>query len=225
MRVALLGGTGDIGEGLALRWARETDHEIVVGSRKAEKAADKAAEYEAELADRGLDREVAGLPNEAAAEGADLVVLSVPPQYAADTVEGIAEALAEDAILVSPAVGMTRDEDGFHYNPPPNADSVTEYVAEAAPDRVSVVGAFHNISANRLADLDEDLDADILVLGGEKDEDAKETVRDLTRAIPGLRPVDAGPLSNAHEVEGITPLLINIAMHNDDMSHVGVTFH
>jgi NADPH-dependent F420 reductase len=221
MRITLCGGTGDIGEGLALRWAHDTDHEIVIGSRDPEKADRKAAEYETELDEQGRDVTVEGHENPDAVEGADVVVLAVPAYYLVDTVESIEDRLEDDQILVSPAVGMQRDEDGLHYNRP-GAGSVTRLAANAAPDSVPVVGAFHNLAAGRLATLDADLDVDTLVVG---ENPAKKTVVDLADEIEGLRGVEAGPIANAPEVEAVTPLLVNIAEYNEDMHDVGVTFH
>jgi len=221
MRIALLGGTGDIGEGLALRWAYHTDHEVVIGSRDPAKARTKAEEYETELDSRGLDRKVTGFGNEMAADRADVVVLAVPAYHVADLVHEIADRLDDGALLVSPAVGMQKGEGGFRYNPP-DAGSVTELVAEAAPDEVAVVGAFHNLSADRIANLDVELDLDTLVVGN--DGDAKRNVADLAAGIEGLRALDAGPLANAAEVESLTPLLVNLAIHNDGLHDVGVRF-
>ena len=221
MRIALLGGTGDIGQALALRWARDTDHEILVGSRDPEKARQKADEYETELDSVGVEREVKGFANEMAADRADVVVLAVPAFHARDTVEAVADRIEDADVLVSPAVGMDRDEEGFHYKPP-KAGSVTKLVADAAPDEVPVVGAFHNLSADRLANLDVELDLDTLVVGD--NEDAVETVTQLADQIEGLRALKAGPVANAAEVESMTPLLINIAMENEGMHDVGVTF-
>jgi NADPH-dependent F420 reductase len=222
MRIALLGGTGDIGQGLALRWAYDTSHEILIGSRDPEKARTKAEEYETELDSRGVDADVKGFVNGMAADRADVVVASVPPYHVSDTVEDVADRLDDDAILVTPAVGMKSDEDGMHYHRP-GAGSVTAVAASAAPDAVSTVGAFHNLAADRLANLDIELDVDTLVVGD--DDGAKETVTMLAEQIEGLRALDAGPIANAAEVESVTPLLINIARHNDGMHDVGVTFH
>jgi len=218
MDIALLGGTGDIGEGLALRWADDTSHTVIVGSRDADKAAAKAEEYETELDGREVN--VAGLANEDAAARADVVVTAVPAYHLTDTVEAVADEL-DDTILVSPAVGMKRDEDGFHYNRP-GVGSVTQLAAEAAPDGTPVVGAFHNLAAGRLADPEADLDWDTIVVGDDKD--AKATVSELAEGIEGLRALDGGPLANAAEVEGLTPLLINVARHNDGLHDLGVQF-
>ena len=222
MRISLLGGTGDIGQGLALRWAYDTNHEILIGSRNPEKARTKADEYETELASVGVDREINGFENGMAAERADVVVLAVPPYHVTDTVESVADRLDDVDVLVSPAVGMRRDDDGFHYNPP-DGMSVTELVADVAPGGVPVVGAFHSLAADRLANLELELDIDTLVVGD--DADARETVRMLANSIEGLRALEAGPLANASEVESLTPLLINLALHNEKMHDVGVKFH
>jgi len=221
MQIALLGGTGDIGEGLALRLAYDTNHDVIVGSRDAEKAETKAEEYETELSSRGLDVTVGAAANPAAAADAKVVVCSVPAYHLADTIESVADRLADDAILVSPAVGMKRDEDGVHYNPP-GAGSVTQLAAAAAPDGVAVVGAFHNLAAGKLANLDADLDWNVPVVGD--DADAKTVVMDVTAGIAGLEPLDAGGLANAAEVESVTPLLINLAANNDRLHDLGVRF-
>ena len=179
MDIALLGGTGDIGEGLALRWAYDTGHEVIVGSREAERAEEKAEEYATELDSRGVESALAGDENAEAAARADVVVCAVPAYHLTDTIEAVADDLDEGDVLVSPAVGMKRDEDGMHYNRP-GAGSVTALAAGAAPDGVSVVGAFHNLAADRLANLDADLDVDTLVVG---DDDAVDTVSALADDI------------------------------------------
>jgi len=221
MEIAILGGTGDIGQGLALRLAADTRHEITVGSRDAEKAETKADEYTTELESRGLDAAVAGAENEAAAAEATVVVLAVPPYHVGDTIEGIADALDPGDVLVTPATGMKRDDEGFHYHRP-GAGSVTRIAADAAPDGVAVVGAFHNLAAARLANLDADLGIDTLVIAD--DEDAKATVTDIAEGIEGLRALDAGGIANAPEIEALTPLLINVAGNNDGLHDLGIQF-
>ncbi|WP_435094588.1 NADPH-dependent F420 reductase [Halorubrum sp. N11] len=221
MKIAILGGTGDIGQGLALRLAADTDHAVTVGSRDAEKAETKAEEYTTELDSRGLDAAVAGAENEVAAAAARVVVLAVPPYHVGDTVEAVADALDSGDVLVSPATGMKRDDEGFHYHKP-GAGSVTRIAADAAPDGVDVVGAFHNLAAARLANLDADLGIDTLVIGD--DEDAKRTVTDVAEGIEGLRALDAGGIANAPEIEGLTPLLINVAQHNTGLNDLGIEF-
>jgi len=219
MDIAILGGTGDIGEGLALRLAYHTNHEVLIGSRDAEKAEGKAEEYETELDSRGVETTIDGGVNADVATLADVVIVAVPPYYVTDTIEAVADDLDDGDILVTPATGMDRDDDGFHYAPPP-AGSVTEHAASAVPDGVELVGAFHNLAAGRLANLDAELGVDTFVVGD--DGDAKGIVTDIAEGIDGLRVLDAGGLGNAAEVESLTPLLINVAANNDGLHDLGL---
>jgi len=221
MRIALLGGTGDIGGGLALRWAYHTNHEVLIGSRDPDRARTKAEEYETELSSRGVDCTVKGFANEMAADRAGVIVLSVPAYHASDTVEAVADKLDDGDVLVTPATGMKRDDEGFHYHRP-GAGSVTKLVADAAPDGVSVVGAFHNLAAGRLADLDADLGIDTLLVG--EDPDALDIVSRLAEEIEGLRALMAGGIANAPEIEALTPLLVNVGRHNEGLHDLGVRF-
>ncbi len=221
MRIGLLGGTGDIGEGLALRWGRDTDHEILIGSRDPERARDAAESYEETLADHGISRKIGGFANEMTADRGDMVVVCVPPYHVASTVDAVHDRLRPDDVVVTPAAGIQRDDDGFHYHPP-SAGSVTRLVADAVPERVPVVGAFHNLAAGRLADLNAELGIDTLVVGD--DADAKTTTIQVAEEISGLRALDAGGIANAPEVESLTPLLINIARENEDLHDLGVRF-
>lgn len=221
MKIAILGGTGDVGEGLALRWGYHADHELVIGSREASRAETKARGYETELDSRGIDVTIEGRENADAVADADVVVLAVPPYHVADTVESVAVELPDVDVVVSPAAGMQRDESGFHAHPP-SVGSVTELVAGAVPDGTPVVGAFHNVSASRLADIDAELGIDTLLVGD--DEGAKEIVGLLAEDIEGLRALDAGGLANAAEVEALTPLLINVARENAGLHDLGVRF-
>lgn len=222
MQIALLGGTGDIGEGLAMRWGLDTTHELVIGSRDQEKARQRATEYRERVSEYAGEPNITGTSNVDAVDGADVVVLSIPPEYVSETVETVASSLSENTVVVSPAVSMSRDSDGFHYERPTNEGSITAIVDKSTPDGVPTVGAFHNISADRLTNLDADLDVDTVVVSD--DEQAKSTVANLIHDIEGLRAIDGGSLANAPEVEGITPLLINIAMNNSEMHHLGVRF-
>lgn len=219
MDIAILGGTGDIGEGLALRFAFHTTHDVHIGSRNPDKAEAKAEAYEGELDSRGVDVTVEGSSNENVATVANIVVLAVPPYYVDDTIEAVADELNEGDVLISPATGMDRDDDGFHYAPPP-AGSVTEHAASAVPAGVRLVGAFHNLAAARLADLDASLGIDTFVVGD--DEDAKDIVTDLAEGIDDLRALDAGTLANAAEVESLTPLLVNVATQNEGLHDLGL---
>ena len=221
MRIALCGGTGDLGAGLALRWTRDTDHEVLVGSRDPEKAREHAENYENDLQNRDIEGKINGFANAMAADRADVVVLCVPAYHLSDTITSITDSL-DDTVLVSPAVGMKRHGGVMSYNPP-QTGSVTALAADTAPEGVPVVGAFHNLAAGRLADLGAVIEWDTLVIGD--DEAAKEKVTHLADGIEGLRALDVGPLAAAPEIEGLTPLLINVAANNRDLHDLGVHFH
>lgn len=218
MQLAILGGTGDIGEGLALRWGRDTDHTIVIGSRDADRAEAAASRYVKQLAARGYESDLTGTDNATAVTDADVVVASVPPYSVADAVEAVGDALPTGSIVVSPAVGMRSDEAGMHYHRP-SAGSVTALVDAAAPPDVAVVGAFHSVPAGRLRDLDDPLDLDTIVAGD--DPSARDQITALAASIDGLRAWDGGPLANAAELEAMTPLLINLGRYNDDLHDAG----
>lgn len=128
MEIALIGGTGDIGEGLALRFGFDTDHTIVIGSRDEARAESAAESYSHQLRDRGRVPRLTGATNENAVHGADVIVLSIPPYHVGDSLINLESNLTEEQIIVSPAVGMQGDEAGLHYQPP-KIDSVTSLVA------------------------------------------------------------------------------------------------
>lgn len=223
MQIALLGGTGDIGEGLALRWGRDTDYDLVVGSRTSEKARQRSDAYNERIHNYGGEASINGASNADAVVGADIVVLSIPPSYIRNTIEAVVDSFDDDVIIVSPAVPMYRDGNGFHYEQPETAASFTAATAQLVPDGITTVGAFHNIPAGRLQNLDTKLNIDTAIVAD--DEDAAQTVKTAAEGIEGLRAISAGPISNAPEIEGITPLLINLAMNNNDIHDIGVRFN
>lgn len=221
MRIALVGGTGEIGEALALRLGRDTELSLAIGSRDEVKAKESAETYRDELHRRGIDRSIASGTNAIVADDADVVVLAVPPYYVTESIGSIESVLDPETVLVSPAVGMADSPDGLRYDPP-SSGSVAELAAETAPEDVPVVAAFTNVPAERVADLDEPVDMDTPVVGDSSA--AKRIVVEIVSEIDGLRPVDAGSLSNAPELEALTPLLINIARQNGDLADLGVKF-
>jgi NADPH-dependent F420 reductase len=206
MQIAILGGTGDIGTGLALRWGQHTDHTINIGSRSAERGEEAAADY-AEQVPQGDYR---GGENDAVTEGADVVVLAVPPYHVESTIDAVSDAFAEDAIVLTPAVGLKKTDTGMKYHAPP-AGSVTQLVADTVPEHVRVVGSLHNVPAAPLADLDVRLDLDTPLVAD--DADAEETIIDLIGTIPGIDPIRAGPIANASEAECIVALLLNMEQY------------
>jgi hypothetical protein len=211
MKVAVLGGTGKFGGGLATRLA-EAGHEVVVGSRKAEKAQEATAKYTEKLD----DAEIEGASNAEAAAGTEAAVLGIPPEYAAETARTVLEGY--DGVVVTPVVGMSRVEGDFVYTPPEEGSSAQD-IRAALDDEIPLAGAFHNLAAGKLANLSVDIDADVAVFG---DEAAKEVASELVEDV-GARPLDVGGFGVAPQVEALTPLLINVGTKNG-IKDAGVRF-
>jgi hypothetical protein len=207
MRIALLGGTGDIAEGLVLRWSK-VGHEIFIGSRSEEKAKGIAAEYIETLSKLGISSQIHGMPNADAARAAEVVIISIPPEYAASTVAQIRDSFT-DQIVVTPVVSMVKRGKVFMYSPPAQGSCALE-IKEALPEGVKLVSAYHNLPAKELSKIDEDLDYDVVICGD--DDEAKSVVKKLTEEMPNLRVLDAGPLEVSMMVEAITPLIVNLNM-------------
>lgn len=218
-RVAIIGGTGDQGKGLALRWAM-AGFDIIVGSRAAERAADAAKEMIEELTKAGCtSAAISGAHNTEAAANSSIIVLTVPFSAQINTLKEIRDKLQPGSVLIDvtvplePAVGgkPTRVLGVW-------AGSAAEQCKEQVPDTITVVSAFHNVGAEALADLSHEVECDVIVCGDKKD--AKESLRPLVAAIPGCRYVDGGVLANSRTVEAITALLIGINIRYK--SHTGI---
>jgi NADPH-dependent F420 reductase len=204
-RIALIGGTGAEGRGLATRFAL-AGHTVVVGSRDPGRATDAALEVTARLQAAGhANLAVAGATNLDAATGADLVVLTVPYEAQRATLEALATALAGKTVIN--AVVPVRFERGPRPIEVPEG-SAAEQAAALLPDS-HVIGAFHTIAADLLLDPTALLHEDVLVTGDNAE--AKALVRALVDEMPGVRSVDAGPLRFSRFVEGLTVLLIGIS--------------
>ncbi|NDJ52755.1 MAG: NADPH-dependent F420 reductase [Chloroflexi bacterium] len=197
--IAIIGGTGKEGSGLALRWAN-AGYEIIIGSRSAEKAQAKAAELNALLGRAAIT----GAANLDAAQQAAVVVVSVPYAAHRPTLEDIKVAL-QGKVMIDVTVPL---------KPPkvdvvqlPEGRSAAEEAQALLGEHVRVVSAFQNVSAVHLKDLEHDVECDVLVSGD--DSEAKEKTIELVEAA-GMRGFDVGPLANAIVAEGITSLLIRI---------------
>ena len=201
--IAILGGTGDQGLGLALRFAK-AGRPVVIGSRKADRALTAAEEVRQAVP----DAEVSGHENAEATELAPVVILSVPFEHTAGTVKAIKPVLQEGQILVSMAVPLaTAVGDGAVRTLGIWQGSAAEMVQSLAPAGVAVVSAFQNVSAHRLRELDQPVECDVVVSGKKA---PRSRIMELCGLIPGLRGVDGGPLSNARIVEDLTALLIGM---------------
>ncbi|PVG80812.1 NADPH-dependent F420 reductase [Nocardioides gansuensis] len=208
--IAVLGGTGPQGRGLARRFAQAGLH-VVLGSRSAERA-EKAA---AELADV-TGGHVEGAANADAAAAGDLVLVVVPWDGHAELLAELAPVLA-GKIVVDCVNPLGFDKQGAYALPVPEG-SATQQAAALLPDS-RVVGAFHNVSAVLLEDPEvASVDTDVLVLGD--DREATDAVQALADVVPGMRGIYAGRLRNAHQVEALTANLISI--NRRYTAHAGV---
>ena len=200
--IAILGGTGKEGKGLAFRWAK-AGYKIIIGSRDSQKAIETAAELKKELSETTTDFMVEGADNLSAAQQADMVVLTVPYTAHRQTLENVKGAL-KGKILVDVTVPLVPPKVSKVQMPP--AGSAAQEAREILGEAVEVVDAFQNVSFEHLMST-EPVDCDVLVTGTSKE--ARAEVLKLVEAI-GLTGWDAGPLENSVVVEGMTSLLIYI---------------
>lgn len=212
--IPIIGGTGALGYGLALRWAA-AGAEVVIGSRVAERAVEAASR----VAEAVPHAHVEGLVNEEAARRGPLCVLTVPFRAQSETLNNLREALEEGQLLVDCTVptaaavsGKATRSLGVWQG------SAAQQAQEMVPDGVAVVAAFHTVSAQSLGGLAEDLAEDVLICGDRKADKAR--VARLVEMVPGLRPVNAGALEAARIVEQLTPLLISI--NSRYKAHAGI---
>ncbi len=200
--IAILGGTGDLGGGLARQWSR-AGYQILIGSRTEEKGKSAADDLLAEFPDLN----VTGHENLAAATAADLVVLTVPFAHQISTLESVKSGLAGKVLidvtvpLMPPKVGTVQM---------PEAGCAAVMAQACVGDDVSVVSAFQNVGAMHLQE-DHAIECDVLVTGNKKA--ARDTVINLIEAL-GLRGWHAGPLANAAAAEALTSVLISINRHH-----------
>jgi 8-hydroxy-5-deazaflavin:NADPH oxidoreductase len=220
--IAIIGGTGDQGKGLALRWAR-AGFTITIGSRSAERAMVSAAELRASLGS-GVENHgaiEAAINGDAAAQ-ASIIVLTVPFDAQISTMKEIGGRIQAGAVLIDVTVPLETAVGG---RPARTlgvwAGSAAQQCAELAPAGVQVVSAFHNVGAAALAKIDHEVECDVIVCGDDKS--AKERVRPLVEAISGCRYIDGGPLANSRTVEAITAMLIGINIRYKVHSGIRIT--
>ena len=208
--VAILGGTGPQGRGLARRFAEAGLH-VVVGSREAERAEKVAAEL-AEV----TGGHVEGAPNADAAAAGDVVLVVVPWDGHKELLESLKDVLA-GKIVVDCVNPLGFDKQGAYALAVEEGSATQQAAAILTESRV--VGAFHNVSAVLLEDAEvASIDTDVLVLGD--DREATDVVQALADVVPGMRGIYAGRLRNAHQVEALTANLISI--NRRYKAHAGV---
>lgn len=195
--LALIGGTGPEGTGLAARFA-DAGYRVIIGSR----SADRAIETAERLAGRG--RIIEGMANADAAREADVVFLTIPFDAVQDTLPAIEDAV-QGKIVVS-AVAPVEFREGRMVALRPDAGSAAQEVSLGLPE-ARVASGFQNVDAHALAS-GEDLDMDVIVTSD--DADARHTVMDLVAALPGARALSGGRLAASRYVEEMTPLLITL---------------
>jgi len=204
VRIAILGGTGEQGPGLALRWAKAGE-EVIIGSRQREKGEKVAAELNQELGKELLR----GTDNVTAAAAAEVVVLTVPYSAHVSTLESVKEQL-QGKIFVDVSVPL--DPENARRVIMPAAGSAAEEAQQVLGPAVKVVAALENVSAHILRDVNAAIDCDVLICG---DKDARPTVMQLvTKLGGGIRAINAGPLEAARQIEPITALLIRLNILN-----------
>jgi len=212
--IPIIGGTGALGYGLALRWGR-AGIPVVIGSRDAARAEEAAGKVAAAV--KGA--EVEGFENGEAAARGPIAFLTVPFRAQSETLNNLRDALTDGQLLVDCTVPLAAAVSGKATRTLGVwQGSAAQQAQEMVPDGVTVVSALHSVGAPMLSDLDHEMDEDVLVCGDKKADKAR--VAELIEAIPGLRAINAGALETARIVEQLTPLLISINVRHK--AHAGI---
>ena len=212
--VCIIGASGALGFGLAVRWGR-AGVPVVIGSRDPARADEAAARARAAAPGGSFS----GAANAEAAAGADVVVLSVPFRNQSETLTNLRDSLHEGQLVVDTTVPLAAAVSGRATRTLGVwQGSAAQQAAEMVPEGVRVVSALHTVSAALLGDLDHDLDEDVLVCGDRRED--KQVAIELIDRIAGLRAVDAGRLEMARIAEQLTPLLISINVRHK--THAGI---
>ena len=207
--ISIIGGTGPAGMGLALRWARAGET-IIIGSRDEQRAQAAAAAIQLKA---GSQANVAGMENSLACAAADILMLTVPFEGQAALLRQLKNSITEGSILKHDLLRTEVRLVGWQ-------GSAAQQTAELVPKEVSVVAAFHNLSAD-LLNGDDPLECDVVVCSD--DPDAAQLTRELAAKIPGVRAVDGGKLENARIVEQITALLIGLNIRHKGHAGIRIT--
>jgi NADPH-dependent F420 reductase len=215
--IAVIGGTGPAGMGLALRWARAGET-VIIGSRNEERAQQTAAAIQQKV---GPEANISGMENSAACAAADILMLTVPFEAQATLIKQLKTAMTDGSILIDATVPLAASVGGRASRTLGVwQGSAAQQAAELVPKGVSLVAAFHNVSAEMLNG-DAPLDCDVIVCSN--DADASQLTRELAAKIPGVRPIDGGPLQNARIIEQITALLIGMNIRHKGHAGIRIT--
>jgi len=222
MKVSIIGGTGNIGEGLARRICIGAKYDVYIGSRDPEKAKIAAQGVVDALKERNINGSACTGGSNADACNADIIILSVPFDKIESTIQSIGLAAFENKIIISLINPMQRfPKDKYFLPDRPAKGSAALAIVEMLPASAKLMTAFNNVASGKWMELDEVLDYTVCVCG--TDPDAKKIVMDLVSSVSKLVALDAGPLELSTVIEGITPLVITLAIRNG-LKDVGVYF-
>ncbi len=215
--IAIIGGTGPAGTGLALRWAR-TGETVIIGSRDATRAQQTADTIRKRA---GANAQVSGMENSAACAATDLLVLTVPFEGQAALLKQLKSAIRPGSILIDASVPLAASVGGRASRTLGVwQGSAAQQAAELVPKGVSVAAAFQNVSAEQLNG-DQNIDCDVIVCSD--DPNATQVAMELAAEIAGVRAIDGGKLENARIVEQITALLIGLNIRHKGHGGVRIT--
>lgn len=222
MKIGIIGGTGGMGEGFALRWS--FNHEIILGSRDKQKAQDVAKNHMELLKGSPYSEKINGIitgnDNISVAKESDVLILSIPYENIQNTCKDIENVINENCIIVSPIVPMSRNQSGFYYIPfVEGKKSAGSIVAENLPNCDKVVSAFHTISEVKLKNIESPLNADTFICTDNKE--VLININDLIGEIEGLRSIYLGPLELSYQAEMMTPMILNASKQNK-LKHPGI---
>ena len=217
--IAVIGGTGPVGTGLALRWARAGET-VIIGSRDAARAQQTAETIRKRA---GANAQVSGMENSAACAASDLLVLTVPFEGQAALLKQLKPAIRPGSVLIDATVPLAASVGGRASRTIGVwQGSAAQQTAELVPKGVSVVAAFHNVSADVLnSDKNEDVDCDVIVCSD--DPNATQVAMELAAKIADVRAIDGGKLENARIVEQLTALLIGLNIRHKGHGGIRIT--
>lgn len=215
MKIALLGGTGDLGTGLAIRWGRY--HEVIVGSRFEEKAKADAEEYALKAASSYLEEvkgKIIGMKNEDAVKYADVIVICIPANYVSDTLNSLKSYFDSKKLVISPVVPLRKINMHFIYDPSivmKGFSSATEAIANILKAE-NIVSALHSIPAKKLADPYSRLNYDVPFCAS--NDYSKDLFLQLAKDLsPHLNCLYVGGINLANLIESITATILNISIN------------
>ncbi|KAF6243983.1 NADPH-dependent F420 reductase [Nitrosopumilus sp. b1] len=213
MKIGIIGGTGGMGKGFALRWC--INHDVLIGSRDAERASASANEYSQTAKEEfgNIKGSITGNDNITISKESDVLILSIPYENIDSVCSQVLPVIKDSCTVISPIVPMTKTDVGFEFIPlKDNKPFSYQLVSKHMKDKSKLVSAFHVISEKKLINPKLVLDYDIFVCGDDKD--SVDVVNGLINEIKGLRPIYLGPGSLSYLAEIATPLLLNAMIKN-----------